>query len=539
METDLLSVAFLLLLTWWVHSTLLLGIALVISLCRRTMPARTREWLCKSAVVLPCLTVPVQYGLKTSLLWQWELPSMATQAAPNEEPVSDPRADAFPPSSRIPESTQPSPTILRGLPESSPHPAIAEKPGPPPILIETVVAEPSSFQIQVPLNSLVPIEEHAAENPLAMQATHEIPNDTDSFPQRSLSPTNEEAQSQPGGWPWFVPVFVGTVLVTAFLGGLRFLWVWISTSRLIARSLKLTTGKVHAELKRLLTQSRMRRPVQLAESAECSVPAAGGLFRQVILLPLNIENRLSREELRALLAHELGHHARGDVWWLWLGRGLCHLLPVQPLYFWAVREWHRAAEPLCDDWAIERNISPVALAKSLTQVAGWCIAKPAIGPAATNGPSLLTHRVERLLNRTGVADSLWKSRFIPMLTPLLALVALAFAPLVSWPQAGTPLRLPPASSWESPSPSEPLKAPPMESEPTALPLAAENPHPIPEDIRADLEAIQNEMDLALTLLQMADDDPEIRSAVEQLQQRLQALQIEQTQLTDAARRHSP
>jgi hypothetical protein len=257
----------------------------------------------------------------------------------------------------------------------------------------------------------------------------------------------------------------------------------------------------------------------------------------VILLPLDVENRLTREEIRALLAHELGHHARGDVWWLWLGRGLCHLLPIQPLYFWAVREWHRAAEPLCDDWAIERNISPVALAKSLTEVAGWCIAKPAIGPAATNGPSLLTHRVERLLNRTAASNSLWKSRFIPMLIPQLALIALAFAPLVSWPLAGTPLGLPPAL--ESSSPSLPLKAPSVESEPTALPLAAGNPHPIPEDIRDDLEAIRNEMDLALKLLQMTEDHPEIRDAVKKLQQRLQALQIEQTQLTDAARRRSP
>jgi hypothetical protein len=259
---------------------------------------------------------------------------------------------------------------------------------------------------------------------------------------------------------------------------------------------------------------------------------------RVILLPLNIANRLSREELRALLAHELGHHARGDVWWLWLGRGLCHLLPIQPLYLWAVREWHRAAEPLCDDWAVEQSVSPVALAKSLTQVAGWCVAKPAIGPAATNGLSQLTHRVERLLNHSAKAASSRNGRMMVMLIPLLAVIALAFAPLVSWPQADDPPQFESSPVTENPNATTPAILSSVEQKPTKPSPVLESPDSIPEDVRQDLEAVQRDLERAMKLLQETEDDPEIRDAVQQLQERLQRLQNQDAQFMDAVSPHS-
>ncbi len=428
MGTDLLPVAFAWLLTWWVHSGLLLGTALVIALFRREMSPRSREWLWKSAVVLPWFTAPLQYGLETALIWRWELPSeQETLAEMPKDSANASIAEDVPTLSRS-EATKPSSSKSVGLmAELSPSPAIAEKPFDPPIMIETIVADAAPIPATAKPESRVTVKEPSAASP--MPAKPERPKPTAEIPQESVQPS-PIAQS-----PWFVPAVVGLVLAVGILGGLRFLWLWMSLSRLMQRLRRLTSGMAYEELQKLLGQSKIRGTIKLVESAECSVPAAGGLFRRVIVLPADAQDRLSRDELRALLAHELGHHARGDVWWLWLGRGLCHVLPVQPLYFWAVREWHKAAEPLCDDWAIERNVSPMTLAKSLTEVAQWGIAKPSLIPAATNVPSQLIYRVERLLNRDSTPTPHWKRRLMPLLVLLLACALLAFAPLVHWSQA--------------------------------------------------------------------------------------------------------
>lgn len=139
-------------------------------------------------------------------------------------------------------------------------------------------------------------------------------------------------------------------------------------------------------------------PPRLLSAPYCAEPAAFGVFRRTIVLPARAERDLSADELRALLAHELAHLVRGDNWWLLAGRLVCSLLAFQPLNRLAHREWQRAAEYLCDAWAVARTGEPLALARCLTEVAGWrhpprdC----ALSLAAT-GRRGLVDRIERLV----------------------------------------------------------------------------------------------------------------------------------------------
>jgi beta-lactamase regulating signal transducer with metallopeptidase domain len=299
----------------------------------------------------------------------------------------------------------------------------------------------------------------------------------------------------------------------------------LATRRLIRRSRELASGTSRTEFDRLLAGCQKRLNIALVESDQTAMPAAGGLFRLVILLPANVEQRLSRVELRALLAHELGHHARGDVRWLWFGRALCHVLPVQPLLFLAVRQWHQAAEPLCDDWALSRNISPITLARSLTNVAEWCLTKPAVGPAATGGPTQLTYRVQRLLNRDPATQTRWKRRCFLPLTLLLAGSVLVLAPLVCLSQAESPAGetssdFRPQGNQSSPSATPALASLPIESLSTEQIPDIQSPRELPRDIRDGLESIQRDLNHALSLLEVDEDDPEILEAIVQLRERL-------------------
>ncbi len=156
-----------------------------------------------------------------------------------------------------------------------------------------------------------------------------------------------------------------------------------------------------------------RRTPRLVVSPDVSEPMACGVWSPTIILPAGCEQRLSIDELRALLAHEFAHLQRGDVFWLWIGRLLCSSFAFQPLNFVARRAWQAAAEVLCDDWAVAHDVSAVSLASCLTQVAEWTLDRRAASAlAATGSRGSLTIRIERLLaDRTpDVWSTRWRSR---------------------------------------------------------------------------------------------------------------------------------
>jgi hypothetical protein len=94
---------------------------------------------------------------------------------------------------------------------------------------------------------------------------------------------------------------------------------------------------------------------------------------------------------------------RGDSIWLGISRLICSCLAFQPLNHLARREWQRAAEILCDHWAVGRTGTPLALARCLTEVAGWRLSGRASAAllAATGRKSGLADRIERLVEGDG------------------------------------------------------------------------------------------------------------------------------------------
>jgi|GEM_PF-2019158 len=179
-------------------------------------------------------------------------------------------------------------------------------------------------------------------------------------------------------------------------------------------------------LNELAARSKARVP-RLLFSTTITEPMACGVLRPTILMPYDIEERLSRDELRALLAHEFAHLQRGDVLWLWIGRFLTACLGYQPLNRIARRAWQVAAEIQCDDWAVEHDISAMSLASCLAQVAEWKLDRLSVSALAAKGASgSLTLRIERLL-ADRVPDA-WNTRWRTRLSLVLGFgLGLAFA----------------------------------------------------------------------------------------------------------------
>ncbi len=114
---------------------------------------------------------------------------------------------------------------------------------------------------------------------------------------------------------------------------------------------------------------KVKRSVRLLVSTGRMGPAVIGVLRPTVLLPSVLVEGRSNEDLKPLLAHELIHVRRGDLWFGMLQVIAQALWWCHPLVWWAGRRTSREAERCCDEEVIaELGCNPVRYARSLLAV---------------------------------------------------------------------------------------------------------------------------------------------------------------------------
>ncbi len=243
----------------------------------------------------------------------------------------------------------------------------------------------------------------------------------------------------------------------------------------------LYTGALSDCAARLARRLGLSRRVRLSLAPRLDVPLARGLWRPEVCLPARALSELGDDERTALCAHELAHVVRRDPAWLLLARLIEALAPLQPLNLWARRRLQDVAECLSDDLAVEACERPLGLARCLVDVAGWTVA-PTLNPVAaahaSGVRSHLGHRVERLMDELRPLER--PRRLLLPLTGAI-LLATAFVPSVfsagaSAPQAPTAV-LPPTAT-----PPRPPASPRAVLAPRARPAAAPQAAPVPAPV---------------------------------------------------------
>jgi len=184
-------------------------------------------------------------------------------------------------------------------------------------------------------------------------------------------------------------------------------------------------GQLLAELDLLSREAGLGRRPRLTCTARISSPIALGVGE--ICVPESALTELDEEQQRSMLAHELAHLARRDPLWLGLASVLERVLWIQPLNRIARRQITTSAEYLCDEWAVRRTGSGVALARCLAQVAEWIQASPLGVPVAgmAEERSLLVARVEKLLAARSAAPRSRRVLVVAAAGVVLATIALA------------------------------------------------------------------------------------------------------------------
>ncbi len=412
------------LLTYLVHSTLLLGAAAIVRGLLRERRLALQEAVLRAALVGGMATTALQVGFALQpMAGTWRVPDLSASA-----------------------------------PLSAGPPAIA-------------VAGPTATSTEV------------SGSPRAVRgaagANHQaaVPQDTvRGVAGFLLSQTEQTAW----GWRWVLVVVWGALSAIALC---RLGVAMLRLRGLLRGRFAIEAGELVWHAHRVAGALGLRR-LRLAAAPRLAVPIAKGILRPEVCLPGRAVSEMGRDEQVALCAHELAHLARRDPAWILLARAVATIAPLQPLNLWASRRLQDLAECLSDDLAVSASVRPAGLARSLVDVASWTIGERAILPATAAGAwsarSRLGYRVERLMDRHRILERP-RRVFLPLAAAAVLATALV-APVVS--DDATPVSPPePTTPAVAPvAPSEPSAA--LEARPV---IAPEMP-PAPEVPSAEVPA---------------------------------------------------
>lgn len=337
------------LLTYLVHSTLLVGAAYAIERSGRVRSGAVLSGLWRAAIFGAILTASLQVVLATSP-WHGRLHVAVTHATPITS-----YADA--PPAAVPPVRDVSPSSARG----------ANLPG----HGEYVLTRAAVSSAPLPVSGPIDV------------------GDTQFPGNVSL-------------WVWLARHWPGLLLAAwATISAALFLRLGLgllAARRELAGRESLRDGPAREMLRSLCSRAALARCPRLSISASLDGPVS--LPNGEICLPHWALEALEPAQLRAMLAHELAHCRRRDPCWLVAGNVLQALLFIQPLNRMARAQLAAGTELACDDWASAHTGDRRALAECLFE----CLARSksaqvsAIASAMVAEGSALTRRVRRLVS---------------------------------------------------------------------------------------------------------------------------------------------
>ncbi len=147
-------------------------------------------------------------------------------------------------------------------------------------------------------------------------------------------------------WPFGLLLLYGTGVVFLGLRSVGSLW---KIRRVVAQSVRKTSGILFAEFTEIAKRITLRPTPQLRLSDNAQAPFATGVFRPIVVLPRQMVKGLSADQQRIVIAHELIHIRRRDLLIGWLELLLGILWWFHPAMWWLRKSLRQTREDCCDD----------------------------------------------------------------------------------------------------------------------------------------------------------------------------------------------
>jgi len=233
--------------------------------------------------------------------------------------------------------------------------------------------------------------------------------------------------------PWITSLWLAGV----FLLSLRLCIGAVALHRL-RRSRVAAPREVMRIVERLAAVLGMHRTPALHGSHRVEEPAATGLFRPIILVPASWLTGMPHEMLEAMIAHELAHIRRLDLWANLFQRIIETVLFFHPATWWLSRRLRAEREVCCDELAVAATREKLVYVSTLEYVARNRLARvrPALALHMGGTHMALLQRVRHVLGLTSPAPSPvlrgWVGGIAALAVPvILAGSSLVLAPAVT------------------------------------------------------------------------------------------------------------
>ncbi len=203
-----------------------------------------------------------------------------------------------------------------------------------------------------------------------------------------------------------MPILSAVWLIGCLALGLRLATAALLLRRRLAKCRPVTDPVLLKMLEATGRRLGVRRVPSLVVTPESLSPCLVGTLRPTIVLPESVVTESSDSRLRHVLAHELAHLVRGDLWinWLLLTARILHW--VNPVAWWTVREMQAHREAACDELAFtalgetDRRDYAASIVELAASLAPSPLAPGLVGLFSSKGR--LQVRVERLLQSPSV-----------------------------------------------------------------------------------------------------------------------------------------
>lgn len=203
--------------------------------------------------------------------------------------------------------------------------------------------------------------------------------------------------------PWIVSLWIcGVALLSS-----RLLFGWIGVWQIRRRGIS-APGWLVEQTQRLAAELRMACP-ELEVSHRVQEAIALGFLRPMILLPAAWVTQMPPDMLEAVLAHELAHIRRHDLWINLFQRIVETLLFYHPAVWWLSRRLRIERELCCDELVVRVTQNPLRYAETLEHIGRLSLAShsaPLI-VSIMGSRSMLSVRIRNILRLPPQQQSSW------------------------------------------------------------------------------------------------------------------------------------
>ncbi len=193
--------------------------------------------------------------------------------------------------------------------------------------------------------------------------------------------------------PWVDALWLAGVLLLA----VRSLGGWWQLDQVRRRARTMVPEEVARGFQRISERIHVGRQVALRISDEVISPLAMGVWRATVILPVSAVSGLPKDELEAVIAHELGHIRRCDYVWNLAQTAIESTLFFHPAVWWVSRTVRERREACCDEIAVQSCAGATVYARALLRLEEQRTRKLQLALALGGCGGSLLQRVRKVL----------------------------------------------------------------------------------------------------------------------------------------------